>query len=56
MEGTEILDADGWEAAELEAQLRSLVLNGESNSPQAEVIRDRIDAIRDVEETEPEHL
>ncbi len=45
MEGAEVLDPDDWTLAELESQLRALLLNGEHDSPQADVLRDRIAAL-----------
>jgi hypothetical protein len=49
MEGAEVIDDNEWRRRELEAQLRSLVLNGEADTPQAEAIRDRIDDLSELE-------
>lgn len=42
MEGAEVLQPDAWRLAELESQLRSLLINGEHDSVQADRIRDEI--------------
>ena len=42
MEGAEVLEPDEWALAELESQLRALLLNGEHDSPQADILRDKI--------------
>lgn len=56
MEGSEPINADDWQIAELEAQLVAMARNGEHDTIQFEKLQDQIEALKEIQANEPHRL
>lgn len=56
MDGAEIIDPEDWYIAELEDQLKAMARNGQRDTPEYESLQDRMLALKELQQSEPESL